>query len=307
MDAQQIITIHPNKALAKTMDNCFSEFNLSIKQEDKDSWQNRSKYGLPRIAESPLIIIGNPYFESNLFPDAPEQGIRKLIDNVKEKHGHFAAIVVNPALPPRGWSSSPSNAESKDFHGVPIVLLGAKASKQLMEESKRLLRIRRGLVSAFAHDAAHALTALSFYLSVFTDTKRKEEMQSTAKNYEDGLRKFNPKSSGSQFLLTNHLGAPYVTPITNAASEESQSQGTVISADYLETQVGASLIVESGIKRLSGVVAEISTLYDLAVSKPNSTELNLALQKASNAADDFYDFLKVVGKLWTTRINSGEG
>jgi hypothetical protein len=37
------------------------------------------------------------------------------------------------------------------------------------------------------------------------------------------------------------------------------------------------------------------------------TKLNLALQQARNAADDFDDFLKVVYNLWTTRINSGEG
>jgi hypothetical protein len=122
-------------------------------------------------------------------------------------------------------------------------------------------------------------------------------MKLAAVDHEKTLRKFDPMSSSLRYLLIDYLG-PYVTPIAKTVAEEPPLQGTEISAAYLETQVGASRIVNTGIEQFRRVVAAISELYDASVSEPERVDL----QHVQQVVTDFDNFLKAVHNLWTTRF-----
>jgi hypothetical protein len=313
--AQKIVVKHPDESLNKILGEMFSTWSTT--REDEVSLQERNTHGLPRVDQCPLVVIGDPYTQDNRFLDATPESIGELIKKVKEEHGDFAGIVVNSALQPQGWFSDASFLNKKDMSvlnkkdmsGVPIVLSGIDACDELIAESRRMLDIRRGFVRAFAHDACHGLQALVFYLLPFysstgtqsSDAKsiqlKKSEMELAAVDYEKTLRKFDPMSSSLRYQLIDYLG-PYVTPIAKTVAEEPPLQGTEISAAYLETQVGASRIVNTGIEQFRRVVAAISELYDASVSEPERVDL----QHVQQVVTDFDNFLKAVHNLWTTRL-----
>jgi hypothetical protein len=315
--AQKIVISHPDRSLSDTMEAFFSDAQFSTTREDQESLEARAAHNLPQLSESPLVIVGDPYVDQllakgNRFLDAPEEGTNKLVQRVKEEFGSFAGIMVNSALLPFSWFSNGSFPKTKDIRGVPIVASGPQTPELLTNELERMLNIRRGFVRTFAHDASRAATALGLYLYLHNKPGRsplldadairikKNELASETSGYEKSLRNFDPTLSGSSFLLVHNLPIS-VIPITAEVSPELCSKGIEISAEYVETQVGASLIVKAGIARFRRAVDAISALYDGSLPATGGADQVEALKHAEETLTAFDDFLKVVYNLWTTR------
>jgi hypothetical protein len=276
-----------------------------------------SNLGIAHLLDerNPVCILGDPYVERKLtsgidFTNNPADAVQKVHQRLRQQHGLLTGLVITSTLALQDNSAeSMNNAAAPTsllLAGVPILEKSPDLPARLEEQLRDILEIRKAFISGLSHTLGDRVAEATLLLELWSqaDTHSKltpytEKAAGFASRAAQQLRDYDSSIPSNKFELAV-AGTPFASIVPVGAATASDHARRQIDSAYLQSQTGASFILQRAEQLLGG----LHQAKMLAASKSDPAELQEALNTAKLENDKLHEFRKLLARLWQRRPQS---